>query len=314
MSIDMAGLVLDRINSHKTLLSCISVSKRFKSGKRSVMAVDGISFEVRKGDVVALVGESGSGKTTLAKIMAAIMPPTSGEVYFEGLPLSSMSKLSLMGLRKKVQFIPQFPDLALDPTWYLYDSIAEPLRIHRMVNSRAQELEIVRNNSSRFGLSIDQLRRKPRDLSGGEVQRAVIARALAINPDIVIADEPTSMLDPSTQAKIMRQLLDARSERGFALVLVTHDLDLAKAVSERACVMLKGKIVEEGSTGEVFYNPMHPYTRSLMRKEIVMNEEEWQAACPYYGHCGERLDRCKSSYAPEVKIGKERFVRCWRVA
>jgi peptide/nickel transport system ATP-binding protein len=310
----MFGLGLDRSNTHKTLLSCIAVTKRFKSGKGSVLAVDGISFAVRNGEVIALVGESGSGKTTLAKIMAALIPPTSGDVYFESLPLSSMSRLDLMRFRKRVQFIPQFPDLALDPTWYLYDSIAEPLRIHGMVNSRAQELEIVRNNSSRFGLSIDQLRRKPRDLSGGEVQRAVIARALAINPDLVIADEPTSMLDPSTQAKIMRQLLDAHSERGFALLLVTHDLDLAKAVSERICVMLKGKIVEEGSTDEIFSNPMHPYTRSLMRGEIIMKEDDWQAACPYYGQCSDRLDRCTSSYPPELKICKERFVRCWRVA
>lgn len=277
------------------------------------MAVDDVSISVSKDEIVCLVGESGSGKTTLAKIMAGLIFPTSGEVFFEKSPLSSMDGRALLSFRRRVQYIPQFPDLALDPTWYVYDSIAEPLRIHRLVRTKDEELSVVLDHSSRFGLCIDQLRRKPRDLSGGEVQRAVIARALTLSPDLLVADEPTSMLDPSTQAKILRQIMEVRTESGFALVLVTHDLNLAKIVSGRVCVMLGGKIIESGKTDEIFSAPIHPYTFSLVTGAVFDGNEDGRAACPYYGYCEESADLCKVSFPPKVWFGKGRFARCWRV-
>ncbi len=299
-------------DSELPLLSCIKVSKQFKQGRSQLLALDGASMTIRRGEIVGLVGESGSGKTTFAKIMAGLISPTSGEVLFENSRLSSMGRKAKLHFRRRVQFVPQFPDLALDPTWYIYDSIAEPLRIHRLASTRKEELSLVMENASRFGLGMDQLRRKPRDLSGGEVQRAVIARALTLNPDLLIADEPTSMLDPSTQAKIIWQLIDAQRRCGFALVLVSHDLELVRVVTERICVMLGGKIIEEGKTDEVLSSPAHPYTQSLVAGEMAIVEESLAASCLNYGRCKDRSARCYRSAPPQVRLGDGRFARCWR--
>ncbi|MEN3051985.1 MAG: ABC transporter ATP-binding protein [Candidatus Methanosuratincola petrocarbonis] len=296
------------------LISCIGVSKLFKNGKIRLLALDETSIAVRRGETLGLVGQSGSGKTTLAKIMAGLISPTSGEVLFENFPVARLTKEALLSFRKKVQFIPQFPDLALDPTWYVYESIAEPLWIHKLARTREEALSIVLDCAAKFGLSMDQLRRKPRDLSGGEVQRAVIARALTLSPDLLIADEPTSMLDPSTRAKIMRQLMDAQKGSGFALVLVSHDIDLVKAVTERACVMLGGKIIEAGKTDEVFSSPIHPYTRSIVSGEVAALDEDLAVSCLNYGSCKDRSDLCKGSAPPQVWFGDGRFVRCWKWA
>jgi peptide/nickel transport system ATP-binding protein len=295
------------------LLEGRDIEKRFRSFKRSFLAVRGASISIGSGEIVALVGESGSGKTTLAKILAGLLEPTSGEVFFMKKPISRMSKQELLNFRRKVQYIPQCPDLALDPMWYLYDSIAEPLRIHKIVNSRKEEFKIVLSTSSRFGLSLDHLRRKPRDLSGGELQRAVLARAMVLDPELLIADEPTSMLDPSTQAKIVDQLIEVQKERGLAVLFITHDLELAEAVSDRVYVMFSGMIVESGGTSEVFSSPMHPYTRSLIDSdpappEAVVNE----APCPFYSQCNISIDICRKSPPPEFRLGK-RTVRCWAI-
>jgi len=295
------------------LLEGRDIEKRFRSFKRSFLAVRGASISIGSGEIVALVGESGSGKTTLAKILAGLLEPTSGEVFFMKKPISRMSKQELLNFRRKVQYIPQCPDLALDPMWYLYDSIAEPLRIHRIVNSRKEEFKIVLSTSSRFGLSLDHLRRKPRDLSGGELQRAVLARAMVLDPELLIADEPTSMLDPSTQAKIVDQLIEVQKERGLAVLFITHNLELAEAVSDRVYVMFSGMILESGGTSEVFSSPMHPYTRSLLDSdpappEAVVNE----APCPFYSQCNISIDICRKSPPPEFRLGK-RTVRCWAI-
>lgn len=298
--------------SDPPLISCIGVSKQFRNGKRHFLAVDNASMTVRRGETIGLVGESGSGKTTFAKIMAGLLSPTAGEVLFENVPVASMARGALLSFRRRVQFVPQLPDLALDPAWYIYDSIAEPLWIHRIVRTREEERSVVLECASKFGLGMDQLRRKPRDLSGGEVQRAVIARALTLNPDLLIADEPTSMLDPSTQAKIMRQLIDAQKESGLALVLVSHDLDLVRVVTERICVMLGGKLIEAGKTDEVLSSPIHPYTQSLLAGEITIGEGNLVGACLHYSRCKDRSAFCYRSAPPQVRLTDGRFARCWK--
>uniref|UniRef100_A0A7C3J494 ABC transporter ATP-binding protein n=1 Tax=Candidatus Methanomethylicus mesodigestus TaxID=1867258 RepID=A0A7C3J494_9CREN len=295
-----------------TLLECRDVKKRFRSSvKGSFLALDGVSISLKKGELLAVIGESGSGKTTLAKILAGLIGYTSGEVFFGNKPLAIMDSKDMLDFRMKVQFIPQYPDLALDPTWYIYDSIAEPLRIHRIAGSREDELEKVRSISSLFGLGLDQLRRKPRDLSGGELQRAVLVRSMVLNPDVVIADEPTSMLDPSTQAKIVRQLLEAQKRNGFAVLFVTHDLRLAMSISNRVCVMLGGRIIESGDTPKLFSSPLHPYTSSLLSGVITGSEVNGGAMCPFYNQCNLRIEACLVSTPPELRIEKGRSVRCW---
>jgi peptide/nickel transport system ATP-binding protein len=295
----------------RILLEGRDVEKRFCFGKRCPPVVKGVSIFIRSGEIVALVGESGGGKTTLAKILAGLLKPTSGEVFFMKKPINRMRKQELLNFKRKVQYVPQYPDLALDPMWYLYDSIAEPLRIHGIAKSRKEEFEMVLSTSSRFGLSLDHLRRKPRNLSGGELQRAVLARAMVLNPELLIADEPTSMLDPSTQAKIINQLIEVQKERGLAVLFITHNLELAKVVSNRMYVMFSGIIVESGDTSEVFSSPMHPYTKSLLDSdtaplEVVVNE----TSCPFYSQCDISMDICRKSPPPEFKL-RNRIVRCW---
>ncbi|MDI9643687.1 MAG: ABC transporter ATP-binding protein [Candidatus Verstraetearchaeota archaeon] len=290
------------------------MKKRFRyATKGSFLAVDGVSLSIKRGELLAVIGESGSGKTTLAKIMAGLIQPTSGRVFFEGKPITSLDRRERLNFSRKVQYIPQYPDLALDPSWYIYDSIAEPLRIHRMSSSREEELKIVRSVSARFGLSLDQLRRKPRDVSGGELQRAVLARSMALNPEVLIADEPTSMLDPSTQARIVRLILDAQRELGFAVLFVTHDLQLARVISDSVCVMLGGKIIEFGSAQEIFSSPLHPYTSSLFSGSTFAGETKDNAACPFYSQCNLRAEICCNSTPPEFNIGRFRGVRCWNL-
>jgi len=301
-----------RLLDSAPLLGCRDAVKIFKSYlKGGFTALAGASISIRRGELLALIGESGSGKTTLAKILAGLIQPTSGEVFFGDKPLAKMGSKDLLHFRRKVQFVPQYPDLALDPTWYIYDSIAEPLRIHKEARTREEELEKVRSVSSRVGLGLDQLRRKPRDLSGGELQRAVLAKAMVLSPDVVIADEPTSMLDPSTQAKIVHQLLEAKKKAGFAVLFVTHDLSLAEAISNRVCVMLGGSIVESGAASDVFSSPLHPYTLSLLSGSASGLEMNRGTGCPFYSQCDARMGACSKSSPPEFMTGKARSVRCW---
>lgn len=314
MRFDLSGSLTEAqpLIARQTLIECREVRKRFRSAaKGSFLAVDGVSLSIKRGELLTVIGESGSGKTTLAKITAGLVQPTSGEVFFEGKPIAPLGRRERLRFSRKVQYIPQYPDLALDPSWYIYDSIAEPLRIHRIAGSREEELKIVRSVSARFGLGLDQLRRKPRDVSGGELQRAVLARSMVLSPEVLVADEPTSMLDPSTQAKIVRQILDAQTEMNFAVLFVTHDLQLARAISDRVCVMLGGKIIEFGSAQEIFSSPLHPYTSSLVSGSTFAGENNGSAACPFYSQCNLRTEICSNSPPPEFWTGGSRGVRCW---
>ncbi|MCS7097484.1 MAG: dipeptide/oligopeptide/nickel ABC transporter ATP-binding protein [Candidatus Methanomethyliaceae archaeon] len=242
-------------------LTAINVSKIYGN---KTLALDRVNFSIKKGERVCIVGESGSGKTTLAKILCGMIPPTSGEIRFLNKRIDEMSEMERRIFRIKVQYIPQLPDLALDPTWYLYDSLVEPLRIHKLIASKQEERDLVREICEMIGIRMEVLMRKPGNVSGGELQRVVIARAILLMPYILIADEPTSMLDPSLQAKIIKILLDIQSKYNMGMIFITHDLELAKYVSNRIFIMFKGKFVESGLTNEVLINPHHSYTKSLI--------------------------------------------------
>lgn len=296
-------------------ISAKGVSKNYNTGtSRCVVAVNNVDFFAKSGETVSIVGESGSGKTTLAKLLVGFIRPNAGEVLFADKPLNLMSKNEEILFRRKVQFIPQYPDLALDPTWYIYDSIAEPLRLQHLIRSKKEELDVVRSACERFGLSTDQLRRKPRSISGGEVQRAVFARAMVLKPEMLIADEPTSMLDPSTQAMIVRMMLEAQKEDSFGLVFITHDLSLAKIASSKVFVMLSGRIIEEGPSEEVLTKPLHPYTMLLVSNSIAENENQTAMPCPFYNSCNQHLEVCSRSPPPELDLGRGRKTRCWLYA
>ena len=217
--------------------------KVFRSGilsSRAVVAVDGVDIRIDEGETVALVGESGSGKSTLGRLLLYLIKPDEGRVLFEGVDLAKLKGKELRRLRTKMQLIPQNPEDAFDPRWRLYSSLAEPLRIHGF--GKEEERKRVPELAKAVGLKEEHLSRYPHELSGGELQRAVIARALALNPKFIVCDEPTSMLDLSTQASIVRLLMKLQRKMGLTILFITHDIELAEVVGDRILVMKNGRI------------------------------------------------------------------------
>jgi oligopeptide/dipeptide ABC transporter ATP-binding protein len=240
----------------------VSVSFRGRGSAGEARAVDGVDLELARGEIVALVGESGCGKTTLARTVLGLQKASSGEVVVDGVPLGTSGR-DLKAYRRRVQLVLQDPTGALNPRHTVYEAVAEGLRIHGM-----QEAEDKRVAEA---LSLAGLRpaerfflRYPHELSGGQRQRVVIAGALALEPDIIVADEPVSSLDASVRGEILALLLRLREELGLSLLVVTHDLGLAWNIADRVAVMYLGRIVEQGPTEELLRAPKHPYTRALL--------------------------------------------------
>ncbi|WP_418285894.1 ABC transporter ATP-binding protein [Halorubrum sp. DTA46] len=228
-----------------------------------VRAVDGVSFEVARGEALGLVGESGSGKTTAAHAVLGLESPTGGEVRFDGTPVSELSGDALGEFRRRAQLIVQDPNDALDPRMTVGEAVAEPLRIHGM-DDAARRRAIAADALDRVGLSADDVERYPHEFSGGEKQRISIARALVVSPDLIVADEPTSALDARVRAEILDLLDRVRSQFDIAVLFISHDLDVIKRFCDRVAVMYLGEIVERGTTADVLADPAHPYTRVLL--------------------------------------------------
>ncbi len=230
------------------MLKGVDIWKSFRTGivrGRTIEVLRGVSIEIAESETVALLGESGCGKTTLGRVLLLLLKPDRGKVVYRGRDLTALNRKELRPLRRKLQLIPQNPEEALDPRWRVYDSIAEPLRIHGLVESREEEKSRVYELIELVGLKEEHLNRIPAELSGGELQRVAIARALALEPDFVVCDEPTSMLDISTQASIVRLLMDLQTEKGISYLFITHDAELASVVADRILVMGGGKIIKE---------------------------------------------------------------------
>jgi len=240
---------------------------------KTVSAVDGINLSLNPGEILGLAGESGSGKSTVAKILMGLMPPTSGQVLFNGRTISSLNHQQLNLFRKTVQMVFQDPFSSLNPRMRIGETIAEPLLIHRVlpgekIRGRVQEL------LQRVGLSPDHYDRYPHEFSGGQRQRIGIARALAVGPEAIIADEPLSALDVSVQAQIINLLLELQTDFRLAYLLISHDLAVIRHLSNRVAIMYLGRIVEEGSRDDIFTRCLHPYTEALL------------AAIPGFSHLG----------------------------
>ncbi|MFB6140146.1 MAG: ABC transporter ATP-binding protein [Halosimplex sp.] len=228
-----------------------------------VKAVDGVSFDVRAGETFGLVGESGSGKSTTASTVLGLEEPTGGEVVFEGDPVSSFDGDERTAFRRRAQIVFQDPNSAFDPRLTVGESVAEPLEIHGIRDESRLE-RIVGDVLERVGLDASDADRYPREFSGGQKQRIALARALVLNPDLLVVDEPVSALDVSVQAEILSLLDDLQSQLGLAMVLVSHDLGVVRQVCDRVGVMYLGEIVERGPTAALFDDPQHPYTEALL--------------------------------------------------
>lgn len=236
----------------------------FSRAKKFFNAVDGVSFSVGRGEIVGLVGESGSGKTTTGRSIIRLAPISGGEIFYEGKKISDLPNVDFMPYRKKIQMIFQDPFNSLNPRMNVLQIISEPLGIHFRQMTRSQRRDRVAELLETVGLSPDHMQRYPHEFSGGQRQRIGIARALAVEPEFVICDEPVSALDVSVQAQIVNLLEDLRAKFGIAMLFIAHDIAVVEYLSDRIMVMTRGKIVETGGAEEVCKNPKHPYTKELI--------------------------------------------------
>ena len=229
-----------------------------------VRAVDGVSFDVPRGATVGLVGESGSGKTTIGRSIVKLNRVTSGSIVYDGADITSLSRRAFFPYRKRIQMVFQDPFNSLDPRMTVEAILREPLAIHFPQLSRAQQVERAAALMEQVGLSGDHLRRYPHEFSGGQRQRIGIARALAVEPELLICDEPVSALDVSVQAAIVNLLQDLQERHGFTYLFIAHDLAVVEHISDYVLVMTEGRIVEQASAEMIYHDPRHPYTRKLL--------------------------------------------------
>jgi oligopeptide/dipeptide ABC transporter ATP-binding protein len=259
----MSQKVIDMENN--TILRIDNLKKYFKSTKGTVKAVDGISLEIEKGDTFGLVGESGCGKSTFIRTILKLINQTDGKIFFRNEDISSFDKNTSRKLRKIMGMVFQNPHSSLNPRMTVYDTISRPLLIHKITkNKKDTTIKIVELLKS-MGLQAEHMIRFPHELSGGQKQRIAIARALAVEPEIVFLDEPTSALDVSVQTKILKLLEQAKKDRDLTYFYISHDINLIRVVSNRIGVMYLGKMVETGQTQKIFEKPLHPYTQGLFK-------------------------------------------------
>ncbi|HHV64652.1 MAG TPA: dipeptide ABC transporter ATP-binding protein [Peptococcaceae bacterium] len=290
-------------------------------------AVYNVNFSVDKGETFALVGESGCGKSTTRKLLLRLLEADRGQVFFKGKNIFKLDSASLRELRKNLQVVFQDPYASLNPKWRIGSIIEEPLRIHK-IGSPAERRARVEELMSMVGLYPEYYNRYPHEFSGGQRQRIGIARALALNPEVIIADEPVSALDVSIQAQILNMFKNLQEKLGLTYIFISHDLSVVKHISDRIAVMYLGEIVELASTCELFQNPKHPYTRALIASIPVPNPAKKKAfkqlegevpspinppsGCSFHPRCELAGEECKRQEPALLDLGEGHLIRCHR--
>ena len=289
-----------------------------------VKAVDGVSLDAKVGEILGLVGESGCGKSTLGKTILRLEEPTSGEILYKGTDITKLDKKGLRELRKEIQIIFQDPDASLDPRMTVGDSICEPLTIHNVAGEKEQA-ERVADLMKQVGLEAGQASHYPHEFSGGQKQRIGIARALAINPKFIIADEPVSALDVSIQAQILNLMMDIQEQFCLTYLFIAHDLSVIKHMAHRIAVMYLGKIVELANKQDLFDNPLHPYTEALLsaipslkskgKNRILLHGDvpsplNPPSGCHFHPRCHRVLPVCSQREPALAEIAPGHFIAC----
>ncbi|MEA2547023.1 MAG: hypothetical protein QOI09_2296 [Chloroflexota bacterium] len=304
----------------------------FRRSRGVVRAVDGIDLDLRRGEVLALVGESGSGKTTTGRVIVKLTPQTAGRLTFEGKDVSGLwGTNSLRGCRRRIQLIFQDPYETLNPKQTINDFVMEPLVVNDIgAPSERQALTFAALEAAGLRPAADFAFRYPHELSGGQRQRVVIAGALVMGPELIVADEPVSMLDVSIRTELLRLMLDLRAERGLTYLFITHDLSLAWVIADRIAVMYLGKIMEIGPAEQVIRSPHNPYTQALVsvsptpepptageraKRTILVGETPGAAhvppGCRFNPRCPYAFDRCRVEEPPLFDVGGGQSAACW---
>jgi len=290
-----------------------------------VRAVDGVSFTLRKGETLGLVGESGCGKSTTGRCILRLLEPTAGKVVFDGLSVFDASKEEMRRLRRQMQIIFQDPYSSLNPRMSVEQIVGEGMVIHRLARG-AERRDRTADLLRKVGLSPDHMKRYPHEFSGGQRQRIGIARALAVSPSLIIADEPISALDVSIQAQVLNLLQDLQEEFGLTYLLIAHDLRVVEHISDRVAVMYLGQIVELADSQELYRNPLHPYTQALMsaipvpdptvkRERIILKGDPPSplrppSGCRFHTRCPKRFEPCDREEPVLREVQRGHWVSC----
>ena len=296
---------------------------------KPLKAVDDVSFSIRKGETLGLVGESGCGKTTVGRTLLHLYKPTDGEIFFEGRPVQTKAEIN--ELRKKATMVFQDPYSSLNPRMTVSDIIGEPLDIHRMYKSKAERQERILELMDRVGLNSEHASRYAHEFSGGQRQRIGIARALALNPEFIVCDEPVSALDVSIQAQVINMFDELQEQMGLTYLFIAHDILVVRHISDRIAVMYLGKMVELADAKEIYEHPLHPYTRSLMsavpqpdpriaraNKRIVLTGDipsplNAPSGCPFRTRCPHATAACAESMPEFRELAPGHFAACHRI-
>ena len=313
----------------KDFISIDHLTKTFHTNSGNVKAVNDVSFNIRKGSIVGLVGESGSGKTTLGRCILRLIEPSSGSIHIEGANLLNLNNSKLRAMRKRMQIIFQDPFSSLNPRMRIEDIIAEGIKVHDKLISKNERLTRVAELMEEVGLQAEQMSRYPHEFSGGQRQRVGIARALAVNPEFIVADESVSALDVSVQAQILNLMLTLRDKHNLTILFIAHDLSVVEYLCDDLVVLYLGKIVESGSAKDVYSNPQHPYTRALLSavpipdpranidREILKGDIPSPLSpppgCVFQTRCKFADAKCLEATPPTVNINKGHSAACLKL-